>query len=63
MVHFSNPGRVEAFEHSGVLADTRMMAPTPAVEQEFTLTGSAIDLVVVTPASATDETLVISLCH
>lgn len=40
-----------------------MMAPTPAVEQEFTLTGSAIDLVVVTPASATDETLVISLCH
>jgi hypothetical protein len=63
VVHFSNPGRVEAFEHSGALADTRMMAPTPAVEQEFTLTGLAIDRVVVTPHSPADETRVIVLCY
>jgi hypothetical protein len=63
VVHFSNPGRVEAFERSGVIAETRMMAPTPAVEQQFTLTGLAIDRVVVTPHSPADETLVIELCY
>lgn len=63
VVHFSNPGRIEAFEQSGAIADMRMMAPTPAVEQQFTLTGSGIDLVVVTPASPADETRVIQLCH
>lgn len=63
VVHFSNPGRIEAFEQSGAIADVRMMAPTPAVEQEFTLNGSGIDLVVVTPASPADETRVIQLCH
>lgn len=63
VVHFSHPGRIEAFEQSGAIADMRMMAPTPAVEQEFTLNGSAISLVVVTPASPADETRVIALCH
>jgi hypothetical protein len=63
VVHFSSPGRVEAFEQSGALADTKMMAPTPAVEQELTLRGSAIARVVVTPPSPADETRVIALCH
>jgi hypothetical protein len=63
VVHFSNPARIEAFEQSGALADVKMMAPTPAVEQQFTLNGSAIDLVVVTSASPADETRVIQLCH
>jgi hypothetical protein len=63
IVHFSNPGRIEAFEQSGALADMKQMAPTPAVEQDFTLNGRAIDRVVVTPASPTDETLVLQLCH
>jgi hypothetical protein len=63
VVHFSNPGRIEAFEQSGTLADMQMMAPTPAVEQQFTLNGSAIDRVVVTPPSPADETRVIQLCH
>jgi hypothetical protein len=63
LVHFSKPARIEAFEQSGTLADVKMMAPTPAVEQQFTLNGSAIDLVVVTPASPADETRVIQLCH
>jgi hypothetical protein len=63
VVHFSNPGKIEAFEHGGALADMKMMAPTPAVEQDFTLNGTAIDRVVVTPASPADETLVIELCH
>jgi hypothetical protein len=63
VVHFSNPGRIEAFEQSGALADTKMMAPTPAVEQQFTLDGFAIDRVVVTPASPADETRVIELCY
>ena len=62
-VHFSNPGRIEAFDQSGTLADMQMMAPTPAVEQQFTLNGSAIDRVVVTPPSSADETRVIQLCH
>jgi hypothetical protein len=51
------------FEQSGTLADTKMMTPTPAVEQHFTLNGFAIDRVVVTPASPADETRVIELCH
>jgi len=63
VVHFSNPGRIEAFEQSGALADMKRMAPTPAVEQDFTLNGRAIDRVVVTPASPTDPTLVLQLCH
>jgi hypothetical protein len=63
VVHFSSPGRVDAFEQSGALADTRMMAPPAAVEQEFTLRGSAIARVVVTPPSPADETRVIGLCH
>jgi hypothetical protein len=63
VVHFSNPGRIEAFEQGGALADTKTMAPTPAVEQHFTLNGFAIDRVVVTPASPTDETRVMELCH
>jgi hypothetical protein len=63
VVHFSHPGKVEAFEQSGALAEMKMMAPTPAVEQQFTLNGFAIDRVVVTPASPADETLVIELCH
>jgi hypothetical protein len=63
VVHFSNPGRIEAFEQSGTLADMQMMAPTPAVEQQFTLNGSALDRVVVTPPSSADETRVIQLCH
>jgi hypothetical protein len=63
VVHFSNPGRIEAFEVSGALAHSKMMAPTPAVEQEFTLNGVAIDRVVVTPASPADETRVMQLCH
>jgi hypothetical protein len=63
VVHFSNPGRIEAFEQSGAVADTKMMAPTPAVEQQFTMNGVAIDRVVVTPASPADETRVIELCH
>lgn len=63
VVHFSHPGRIEAFEQSGALADAKMMAPTPAVEQEFTLRGSAIARVVVTPPSPADETRVIGLCH
>ena len=63
VVHFSRPGRVEAFEQSGALADTRMMAAPPAVEQELTLRGSAIARVVVTPPSPADETRVIGLCH
>jgi hypothetical protein len=28
VVHFSNPGRIEAFEQSGPLADAKTMAPT-----------------------------------
>jgi hypothetical protein len=63
VVHFSNPGKVEAFEQGGALADARTMAPTPAVEQQFTLNGSAIDRIVVTPPSPADETRVIELCH
>jgi hypothetical protein len=63
VVHFSNPGRIEAFEVSGALADSKTMAPTPAVEQQFSLNGASIDRVVVTPASPADETLVIQLCH
>jgi hypothetical protein len=63
VVHFSNPGRVEAFEPNGGLADMKLMAPTPAVEQRFTLNGRAIDRVVVTPASPGDETRVLELCH
>jgi hypothetical protein len=62
-VHFSNPGRIEAFEQTGTLADMQMMAPTPAVEQQFTLRGSAIDLLVVTPPSPADEARVIQVCH
>jgi hypothetical protein len=63
VVHFANPGRIEAFEQGGTLAVMQMMAPTPAVEQQFTLNGSAIDRVVVTPPSSADETRVIQLCH
>jgi hypothetical protein len=63
VVHFSNPGRVEAFEQSGALADTKMMGPVPAVEEEITLRGSAIARVVVTPPSPADETRVVVLCH
>lgn len=63
VVHFSNPGRVEAFEPNGAVADMKQMAPTPAVEQSFTLNGRAIDRVVVTPASPGDETRVLELCH
>jgi hypothetical protein len=63
VVHFSQPGRIEAFEPSGALADSKTMAPTPAVEQQFTLNGFAIDRVVVTPPSPADETRVIELCH
>jgi hypothetical protein len=63
VVHFSSPGRVEAFEQSGALADMKMMTPAPAVEQQFTLKGSAIDRVVVAPPSPADETRVIALCH
>lgn len=63
VVHFSNPGRVEAFEQSGAVADVEMLAPAPAVEQEIVLRGTAIDSVVVTPPSATDETRIMQLCH
>jgi hypothetical protein len=41
----------------------KMMTPAPAVEQQFTLKGSAIDRVVVAPPSPADETRVIELCH
>jgi hypothetical protein len=63
VVHFSNPGRVEAFEPNGSVADMKQMAPMPAVEQSFTLNGRAIDRVVVTPASPSDETRVLELCN
>lgn len=63
VVHFSMPGRIEAFEPNGAVADMKQMAPTPAVEQDFTLNGRAIDRVVVTPASPSDETRVLQLCH
>jgi len=62
-VHFSTPGRIEALESNGAVADMKQMAPTPAVEQRFTLNGRAIDRVVVTPASPSDETRVLQLCH
>ena len=58
-VHFGQPARVEAFS-GGSLAGVQLMAPTPAVEQALTFTGSSIDRVVVTPAG---DTLVIELCH
>lgn len=63
VIHFSSPGRVEALEQNGSVADTRLMAPTPGVEQEFTLRGIAIARVVVTPPTPADETRVITLCH
>jgi hypothetical protein len=63
VVHFSNPGKIEAFEPNGALADAKQMAPSPAVEQDFTLNGRAINRVVVTPPSPTDETRVLQFCH
>jgi len=62
VVHFSNPGRVEAMQ-GAMVADMRPMAPTPGVVQQLTLSGTSIDRIVVTPASANDLTLVIGWCH
>ena len=58
--HFGQPARIEAFESSGQLAGVQTMAPTPAVEQGFTFTGSSLRRVVVTAMS---DTIVIELCH
>jgi hypothetical protein len=63
VVLFGNPGRIEAFEANGPLADVRMMAPTKGVEQSFELHGNTIDRLVVTPASPNDQTLVLGWCH
>jgi hypothetical protein len=62
VVHFSNPGRIEAFQ-GGSLVDAKSMASTAGVAQQFTLNGNGIDRIVVTPASPNDVTLVIGWCH
>jgi hypothetical protein len=65
VVHFSNdpaPGRVEALQ-GGSVADMRPLAPTPGVAQQFTLSGTAIDRLVVTPRSPSDVTIVLRWCH
>jgi hypothetical protein len=62
VVHFSAPGRVEAFRGAS-LADMKLMAATPGVLQQLQLNGSGIDRIVVTPASPAVRTLVIGWCH
>jgi hypothetical protein len=61
VVHFSNPGIIQAFQGIA-LADTRPMAPANVLGR-FTLNGTGIDRIVVTPASPNDVTLVIGWCH
>jgi hypothetical protein len=58
--HFGQPARIEAFESNGQLAGMQTMAPPPAVEQDFTFTGSSLRRVVVTTMG---DTIVIDLCH
>jgi hypothetical protein len=61
VVHFSNPGTIQAFQGTA-LADMRPMA-SAGVLGRFTLNGTGIDRIVVTPASPNDVTLVIGWCH
>jgi hypothetical protein len=63
VMHFGNPGRIQAFEMSGTVAAMIMMGPAPNVEQRFTLRGAGIGRIDVTPGSPTDHTLVMGWCH
>jgi len=63
VMHFGSAGRIEAFDMSGGIADVVMMAPTPNVEQRFTLHGTSIVRIDVIPGSPTDHTLVLGWCH
>jgi hypothetical protein len=63
VMHFGHPGQIEAFEMSGIVAATVMMGPAANVEQRFTLRGTGIGRIVVTPGTPTDHTLVLGWCH
>lgn len=63
VMHFGSPGQIEAFEMSGALATVVMMGPTPNAQQRFTLHGTGISRIDVTPGSPTDHTLVLGWCH
>ena len=63
VMHHGHPGRIEAFEMSGMVAATVMMGAAANVEQRFTLRGAAIGRIVVTPGTPTDHTLVLGWCH
>jgi hypothetical protein len=66
VMHLGTPGRIEAFETSGSLANVVTMSPTPNVEQRHVLRGTAIsrvDIVAGSPGSSTDRTLVLGWCH
>jgi len=62
IVHFSNPGRVEAYAGAALLG-MHPMAPTAGVLQRITLNGNGIDRIVVVPASPNDITLIVGWCH
>ncbi|MGH2490931.1 MAG: hypothetical protein ACRDF9_05425 [Candidatus Limnocylindria bacterium] len=62
VVHFSSPGRVEAYAGSALLG-MQPMTPTPGVPQQITLNGNGIDRIVVVPASPNDVTLIVGWCH
>ncbi len=61
--HHGSPGRIEAFEISGTVAAMVLMGPVANVEQRFTLRGTAISRVEVTPGSSADRTLIVGWCH
>jgi hypothetical protein len=66
VMHLGTPGRIEAFEPSGSIANVVMMSPAPNVEQVHTLRGlaiSRIEVVAGSPGSPTDRTLVLGWCH
>jgi hypothetical protein len=63
VMHFGNPGRVEAFDTTGSLVDMVVMGPTANVEQRFILRAAAITRVDVTAGSPTDPVLIIGWCH
>ena len=66
VIHFGNPGRIEAFDTNGRLVQVVVMGPAANVEQRFTLRATPISRISrmdVTPASPTERVLIIGWCH
>ena len=66
VIHFGNPGRIEAFDTTGRSVQMVVMGPDANVEQRFTLRAtpiSPISRMDVSPALPTERVLILGWCH